>query len=134
MFIWGIVVAFLLSDMLGLLADVIGLPTGYWMIVFASPAFAFGAVSWWIVIERRESYTYFLGGAFGLLTALLTGLLWTAQFIRVWGVEMTRIPIIGFLIVFVLVVATIAGVLTALPLMYARRRLNRRRSDGSTHV
>lgn len=128
MFVCGIVVALLLSDMLALLADVIGLSSGYWMVIFASPAFAFGAVVWWAVIERRDLYTYLFGAAFGLITALLTGLLWTVQFIRFWGFEMAEIPIIAFFIVFVLGFTAIGGILTALPLMYARRQLNRESS------
>lgn len=134
MFICGIVVALLLSDMLALLADVIGLSTRYWMVILASPAFGIGAVIWWMAIERRDSYTYFRGGTFGLVTALLTGLLWTAQFIRFWGFEMAEIPIIVFLIVFVLGIVAIAGILTAIPLMYARRRLNSEQSGGKKHV
>jgi uncharacterized protein YacL len=134
MFICGIVVALLLSDMLSLLADMIGRSSGAWMVIFASPAFVFGAVAWWTVIERRDSYTYLLAGAFGLITALLTGLLWTAQFIRFWGFEMAEIPIIAFFIVFVLGVTAIAGILTAIPLMYARRRLNRESSSQKEHA
>lgn len=131
MFICGVVVTLILSDLLSLLADVIGLSTGYWMVIVASPAFAIGAVVWWATVERRQSYSYLVGGAFGLVTALLTGLLWTAQFIRFWGVEMAEIPIIGFLILLVLGLTAIAGVAVALPLMYARRRLN---SDPSGRV
>lgn len=124
MFVCGTAVALLLSDMLVLLVDVIGLSTEYWMVILASPAFAIGAVVWWTTVERRDSYTYILGGAFGLITALLTGLLWTVQFLRSWGFEMAKIPIITFLIVFVLGFTAIAGAITAIPLMYTRRRLN----------
>jgi hypothetical protein len=124
MFLCGVVVALLLSDLVSLLADVIGLSTGYWMVIVASPAFAIGAVVWWVTVERRQSYSYLVGGAFGLVTALFTGLLWTAQFIRFWGVEMAEIPIIGLLILLVLGLTAIAGIVVALPLMYARRRLN----------
>lgn len=131
MFICGTVVAVLLSDMLSLLADVIGLPTKFWMVIVAGPAFAVGAGVWWVVIERHSAYTYRRGSAFGLLTALLTGGLWTAQFIRIWGVEMAEIPIIAFFILFVLGFAAIAGVLTAVPLMYARRRQGTELADGT---
>lgn len=123
MFVCGVATTLLLSDVLVLLADAIGLTTRYWMIVLASPAFAIGAVVWWTTIERRGSYTYPLGGAFGVITTLLAGLLWTAQFIRFWGFEMIGVPMIAFLTVFVLGSVATVGVLTALPLMYARRRL-----------
>ena len=124
MFLCAVVVALLLSDVLSLLADAIGLSMGYWMFVVASPAFAIGAVVWWATIERRNSYSYLIGGVFGLVTALFTGLLWTAQFVRFWGVEMADVPVVGFLIVFVLGLTAIAGVVVSLPLMYARRRLS----------
>lgn len=78
---------------------------------------------WWTAVERRDSYTYLLGGVVGLTTALFTGLLWTVQFIRFWGVEMASIRTIAFLIVFVLGAVSLAGVLTGIPLMYTRRRL-----------
>lgn len=126
--------ALLLSDLLALLADVIGFSTRYWMVIFASPAFAIGAVVWWMTIERRATYTYVTGGLFGLVTALLTGLLWTGQFVRFWGFEMAIIPIIAFLIVFVLGLAAVTGVLTAFPLMYARRRLINRPSRGNENA
>ena len=123
MFTCGIVVALLISDILSVLADVLGLATGYWMVIFASPAFAIGAGLWWAIVERRHSYTYRHGGAFGLVTALCTGLMWTAEFIRIWGVEMAVVPMVGALIGLVFGLTAFAGVLTALPLMYARRRL-----------
>lgn len=117
--------------MLSLLAEAIGLPTEYWMVILASPTLATGAGVWWTVIEWHGTYTYRRGSAFGLVTALFSGLLWTVQFIRSWGFEMAEIPIIAFIIVFVLGFAAIAGVLTAIPLMYARRRLDTELSDGT---
>lgn len=134
MFVCGTVAAFLLSDMLTLLADVIGLSTDYWMIILASPALAIGSVVWWIAVERRDSYTYLLGGAFGLVTALLTGFLWTVQFIIFWGFEMAAIPIITVLILFVLGFTATAGVITSIPLMYARRRLNGKLPNGKEYT
>lgn len=132
MFVCAVLVALLLSDVLSLLADGLGLPTGYWMVILASPAFAIGTVVWWVAIERRNSQSYLLCGAFGLATAGLTGLLWTAQFVRFWGVEMAEVPAVGFLIVLVLGITAIAGVVVALPLMYARRRLRRDPAGGLT--
>jgi hypothetical protein len=123
-FVCATAVALALSDLLALLADMIGLSPEYWMLVLASPAFAIGAATWWVAVERRGSYTYLLAGAFGLLTALFTGLLWTAQFVRVWGVEMVTVPIVAFFVLFVLGFASVAGLLAGVPLMYARRRVS----------
>lgn len=131
MFICGTVTALLLNDLLGLLGDVIGLPPVFSLVIFASPALVVGTVVWWALVERRTSYTYLVGGTFGLITALLTGLLWTVRFVSVWGVEMLAAEIILVLVGFVLGMITIAGVLTGLPLMYARRRLDRRLSGGT---
>ena len=120
-FLCGTAIAFLLYDALVLLGDALGLPTPFSMFVFASPSLAIGPFAWWTLVERRESYTYLVGGAFGLVTALLTGSLWTVRFASGWGVEMALA--IPALIGFVLGVTAIAGALTGLPLMYVRRRL-----------
>ena len=133
MCICGTVMAILLSDVLSILADAVGLPSGYWTIVVASPAIAIGAVVWWAVIERHDSHTYRRGIVFGLLTALLTGVLWTGYFITIWGFEMAEVPIIAFFIGLVLAFAALAGVLSAIPLMYARHRLDNRSSDETNH-
>lgn len=129
MFVCGLIVALLLSDMLTLLAEVIGLPVPYSIVILASPTLFIGAVTWWLVVERPGSYTYRLGGFFGLATALLTGLLWTIRFVGIWGFEMLSIPIVSLLVVFVFGVVVIAGSLSGLPLMYARRRLNGEGAD-----
>lgn len=124
MFVWATATAFLLSDVLGLLADAIGLPAPFAMVILASPALVIGAATWWAVVERRDAYSYRLAGAFGLVTALLTGVVWTVRFVTVWGVEMLVIPIVSLLVLLVLGIAVVAGVVTGLPLMYARRRLS----------
>jgi hypothetical protein len=121
MFVWATATAFFLADILGLLADVIGLPAEFAMVILASPALVIGAATWWAVVERRDAYTYRYAGTFGLVTALLTGLLWTARFVTVWGVDMLVVPIVSLLVLLVLGVAVNAGVLTGLPMMYARR-------------
>ena len=122
MFICATVVGIVLSDILSLFAEVISLSIAYWPMIVASPAFVIGAVVWWVIVERRALYTYFPGALFGLTTALVTGILWTTQFIRVWGFEMVLVPEVALLIAIVLGVAAIAGVFTSVPLMYARRR------------
>lgn len=130
-FLCGSATAFILSDMLGLLADVIGLPARYAMILLASPTLVIGAGTWWAVVERRASFTYLGGGTFGLVTALLTGLLWTGWFVRVWGFEMLAIPIVSFLVLLVLGMVGVAGLLAGLPFMYARRRREGGPSGGT---
>lgn len=122
-FVCGTATAFALSDLLMLLASVIGLPTPWALVAFACPTLVVGPVVWWTLVERRGSHTYLLGGTFGLLTALLTGLLWTGRFVQVWGVELAVVPAVSLLVGIVLGVAALAGVLTGLPMMYARRRL-----------
>lgn len=117
-------VALLFFSMFALAAEVIGFRTGYWAVIIASPAFVIGAVVWLGLVERRRSYSYVLGGAFGFITALATGLLWTTQFIRVWSLKMMAVPMVAVLIALVLGISGVAGVLTALPLMYVRRRVN----------
>lgn len=92
--------------------------------IFASPALVFGAVAWWGFVERRATYQYRFGALFGLVTALLTGMIWTGRFIDFWGIERVMIPLIAFLVFYILGLAVVAGVLTALPLMYARRRFS----------
>lgn len=122
----GVVLAVLLNDVLTLLGDVIGFPTPYSLVAFASPALLFGGLTWWLVVEQRAAYAYRFGAVVGLLTALLTGAIWTARFVVVWGVEMLTVPMVAVLVGFVLGFAVLAGVLSGLPLMYARRRLNTR--------
>lgn len=122
MFICAVVTAFALADMLLLLADVIGLPTAYSGVIFASPAFVIGTVAWWTIVEGRGSYTYLRGGAVGVVTASLTGLVWTVRFVRFWGFEMLAVPIISALVALVLGVTITVGALVGFPLMYARRR------------
>lgn len=128
------VTAVVLSDLLTVLADVIGLPAAYSMVILASPALLVGSVVWWTVVEHRESDSYLLGGLFGLVTALLTSILWIVRFVSVWGVEMLTVDIVPVLVGLVLGAAIIAGVLAGLPLMYARRRLNSDRQANPSRV
>lgn len=130
MFAMATATALLLSDVLALLADVIGLPPAYAMAIFASPALVIGAGLWWGAVERRGSYSYLIGGLVGSVTALLTGLLWTVRFVGVWGREMLAAEIVSLLVLFVLGSVVVAGAIIGLPLMYARRRLDRGRAGG----
>lgn len=123
LFFAGTMIAVRLSDVLGLLADLIGLPAGFAMAVFATPAFVVGTVAWWAIVERRGGYSYRLGSGVGGTTALLTGLLWTAVFGAIWGLELLGIDVVLLLVATVLASAAVAGAVAGLPFMYARRRL-----------
>lgn len=122
MFVCGTATALALSDVLGLLASVIGLPPAVSLGILASPAFVVGTASWWAVVERREAYTYLLAAVSGLVTALATGIVWTLRFVSVWGFEMLAAEMVTLLIGAVLGVISVAGALAGLPLMYVRRR------------
>ncbi|MFW5857182.1 MAG: Gfo/Idh/MocA family protein [Planctomycetota bacterium] len=74
--------------------------------------------------------TYRRGAAFGLLTALATGALWTARFVDVWEAEMLTAGPVPLLVGLVLGTVAVAGVLVGLPITYARRR-SRERSDAA---
>ena len=122
------VTAFLLSDALGVFAEVIGLPPAFAMPLLATPALAAGAGLWWTLVERPGAVTYPRGAAFGLLTALATGSLWTARFVFVWGPEMLTAGPVPLLVGLVLGVVAVAGVLVGLPIAFVRRRS---RSDAA---
>jgi hypothetical protein len=122
--------AFALSTVLDVFAEVIGLPTAFAMPILATPALVAGAVVWWTLVERRGAVTYVRGAAFGLLTALITGGLWTARFVSVWGVEMLTAGPVLLLVGVVVGPAGAAGVLVGPPITYARRR-SRRGSDAA---
>jgi hypothetical protein len=120
----GTATALVLSDVLRLLADVIDPPARYAMVVLATPALLIAPVVWWAPVERRGSRTYLRGVAVGVLTALGTALVRTARFVSVWRVEMTAVPMVGALVLLVIGLVAVAGLLTGVPLMYARRRLD----------
>lgn len=122
--------AFLLSDVLGPFAEVIGLPLAAAMPLLGTPALVVGAVVWWALVERRDAPTYPRGAAFGLLTALLTGALWTVRFVSVWSVEMLTAGLVPLLVGVVFGAVAVAGVLVGLPITYVRRR-SRRASEAA---
>lgn len=121
-FCCGTLLAIALDDILSILADVIGVPAAYSALVFAVPALPVGTVMWWALAERRESYGYVTGVAFGAVSALLTGQVWTARLVYYWGFEVLSVPMIAVLVAFVVALATLAGVVAGVPIMYARRR------------
>ncbi|EMA71809.1 hypothetical protein [Halorubrum distributum] len=118
-----------LSTVLGLFGEVIGLPTALVVPILAAPALFAGALVWWALVERRGTVTYLRGGAFGLLTALVTGTLWTARFVSVWSPEMLAADPVRLLVGFVFAAVSVAGVVVGLPITYVRRR-SRGASDG----
>jgi hypothetical protein len=111
-----------LSTVLGLFGEVIGLPTALVVPIIAAPALFAGALVWWALVERRGTVTYLRGAAFGLLTALVTGLLWTARFVSVWSPEMLAADPVRLLVGFVFAAVALAGVVVGLPITYVRRR------------
>lgn len=122
-FMCGIAVVYVLSDILSLFADVVGLPAAYAVFIIPSPALAIGAGLWWWLIERRNTYSYVLGPIVGILTAIGTGVLWTGRFIGIWGFDMISLPVIAVLTGTVLGITVLFGGLVGLPVLYARRRL-----------
>jgi hypothetical protein len=124
--------AFALSSMLGLFAEVIGLPAAFAMPLLATPALVAGAGVWWALVERSGTVTYLRGAAFGLFTALITGGLWTARFASVWSVEMLTAGPVPLLVGFVLGAVAVAGVLVGLPFAFVRRRSLDRSAAAAT--
>ena len=118
-----------LSTVLDLFGEVIGLPTAFVVPILAAPALLAGALVWWALVERRGTVTYLRGAAFGLLTALITGLVWTARFVSVWSPEMLAADPVRLLVGFVFAAVAVAGILVGLPITYVRRR-SRGASDG----
>jgi hypothetical protein len=132
LFLWGVGLAAALSDMLRLLADAIGLPRGYWMFLIAAPVLVLGPGLWWWLVERRRAYGYRWGGLFGLVAAVLTGLLWTARFVSVWGFEMIALSMVAILAALVLGIVALAGLLTGLVFMAGRRRFGPAALSGNS--
>ncbi|WP_423996764.1 hypothetical protein [Halorubrum trapanicum] len=118
-----------LSTVLGLFGEVIGLPTALIAPILAAPALFAGPLVWWALVERRGTVTYLRGAGFGLLTALVTGVLWTARFVSVWSPEMLAADPVRLLVGFVFAAVAVAGVVVGLPITYVRRR-SRGASDG----
>lgn len=118
----GTVLAFAMDEILGLFGEVIGLTPPLSLLVFGTPALVVGAATWWVLVERPATYGYLRGGAFGLLTALITGLVWTARFVTVWGAEMLVAGPVPLLVGFVLIIVCAGGLIAGLPFTFARRR------------
>ena len=124
--------ASLLSTVLDVFAEVIGLPTALAVPILATPALVAGTAVWWALVERRGSVTYVRGAAFGLCTALITGGFWTARFASVWSVEMLTAGPVPLLVGFVFGAVAVAGILVGLSFTYARRRHRPPTDDPAT--
>lgn len=123
----AIVLLLVTRQVTGLVAELLGLPSGSvaWL---AAPVPVAGAAVWWAAVERRGRYTYLYGVAVGLATAILTVLFWVLRGVFVWGPELVAS---GWPLVFAVLVPTVpAGLVAESTLMYARRRLDEGRSNG----
>jgi hypothetical protein len=127
-FLCGAVLLLLLSPVNNFLGELLGFSGAYSTFLLAGPALVFGAVVWSSAVERRSAYTYPFGALFGAATALLTMLFWLLVFALVWGVPLVRTG--GVLIAFVLAVVVPAGLVSGVPMMYARQRLPGRLQAG----
>jgi hypothetical protein len=102
-------------------ATALTLPADGSAVFVAAPAAAFGAVGWWVLVERRRTHSYLAGGAVGLVTALLTVAFWTVWAAAVWGPRL--VPVAGLLVGAALAVSLPVGVVAGVPLMIVRRRV-----------
>ncbi|QWC19890.1 hypothetical protein [Halorubrum sp. 2020YC2] len=118
----GAVTAGLLSDVLRVFTEVIGLSESFPVPLLAAPALLVGGGLWWAVVERRAAYTYPAAVAYGAFTALGTGLVWTAWFLVVWSVDLLAAGPTPLLVGLVLALTAAAGALIGPPMLFARRR------------
>lgn len=121
-FVCGVVLLLPLGFVAGTLVEILSLPRAYTALFVPGSGAVIGAVVWWAAVERRDAYTYLLGGAVGLVTALCTVLFWVLLLALVWGPWAVLAG--GVVVVFALVVAGPVAFVSGMPLMYARRRLD----------
>jgi len=95
----------------------------------AVPVTVIGAAVWWALAERREAYSYRIGAATGILTALSTALFWVLVYSVIWGPLAVLAG--GVLIGFVLAVVVPVAILVGVTGMYIRRRLGNGLSEGN---
>jgi hypothetical protein len=103
------------------LGKLLGFPAVLSELLLAVPVSLIGAAVWWALTERREAYSYRIGAATGVVTALATVLFWVFVYSIIWGslVVLAGGVLIGFVLAVVAPVAVVIGV-TA---MYVRREL-----------
>lgn len=58
MFVCGTATMFILYDVLALLADAIGLPAPYSMVILAMPTLVIGTVVWWAAVVGPQRGRY----------------------------------------------------------------------------
>lgn len=122
-FLCGALLLLPLGFVANALVMILPLPNVATAVVVPGSSALVGAAVWWVVVERREAYTYLFGGLVGLVTVLATVLFWMVVIAVVWGLWSLQIAGTGLVILFVLAVATPVGVVAGMPIMYARRRL-----------
>jgi hypothetical protein len=114
------------------LIELLNLPGSYAGVVLALPVVGIGTAVWWALVERRNRFTYSLGAATGLTTALLTVVFWSLAFAVVWDFAVLLAG--GVLVALVsLVVAPVASVVGVL-MMSIRHRRGERLPKESTHA
>lgn len=116
----GVVLLLLISPVSDALGTLLGVPTGHSAFLLAAPVPFLGAVVWWVLVERRESYTYASGATGGVPIALATVLFWALVFVAVRGFAsvIAGVVLVGFAVVMSVPAALPVGI----PLMYTRRR------------
>ena len=111
------------------LGKLLGFPAVLSEVLLAVPVTVIGAAVWWALAERREAYSYRIGAATGVLTALSTVLFWVLVYSVIWG--SLAVLAGGVLIAFVLAVVVPVATLVGVTGMYIRRRLGNGLSEGN---
>jgi uncharacterized membrane protein len=129
-FLCAAVLVRLLSPISTTLMSLLHLPESYAGVVLALPVVGIGAAVWWAVVERRNRYTYPLGAAAGLTTALLTVAFWSLAFAVVWDVALLLAGGVPVALVS-LVVAPVASVVGVLMMSIRHRRGEKPRKESA---
>lgn len=98
--------------------EILGMPTGFAVILVPGSSAVIGAVVWGAVVEQRNTYTYLLGITGGLVTGVLTVLCWTLAVATIWGLE--AVLAARIVILFVLTVVGLVASVAWVPMIYAR--------------
>lgn len=119
----------ILSPISNTLGKLLRFPAVLSEVLLAIPVTVVGAAVWWALAERREAYSYRIGAATGVLTALSTVLFWVLVYSVIWGslAVLAGGVLIGFVLAVVVPVAILAGVTG----MYIRRQLGDGLSEGT---
>jgi len=120
-FLCGVALIVPLGAVAKTVVRILTLPPALTVVLVPGSGAVLAAGIWWLLVERRGEYTYLLGGAAWLATALLTVALWTVLVAAVYGPMAVAVG--GVVILVTLLVAGPVAVIAGLPMMYARRRL-----------